>query len=80
MLRLEFQKFRILEILNFHPYCLNWFVCPSITTGLPARYSSVPIKHQGSHRIEKYFNLEGVLEKSKIKSALKITQKALKTP
>ena len=34
---------------------------------------------QGSHRLEKYFNLEGFLEKSlKIKSALKSTGKSLK--
>ena len=39
---------------------------------------------QGSHRLEKYLNLEGFLEKSlKIKSALKSTgnhRKALKSP
>ena len=34
---------------------------------------------QGSHRLEKYLNLEGFLEKSlKIKSALKSTGKSLK--
>ena len=34
---------------------------------------------QGSHRLEKYFNLEGFLEKSlKSKSALKSTGKSLK--
>ena len=34
---------------------------------------------QGSHRLEKYSNLEGFLEKSwKIKSALKSTGKSLK--
>ena len=35
---------------------------------------------QGSHRLEKYLNLEGFLEKSfkKFKSALKSTGKALK--
>ena len=34
---------------------------------------------QGSHRLEKYLNLEGFLEKSlKIKSALKRTGKSLK--
>ena len=33
----------------------------------------------GSHRLEKYLNLEGLLEKSlKIKSALKSTGKSLK--
>ena len=40
--------------------------------------------NQGSHRLEKYLNLEGSLEKSfKIKSALKSTEnhsKALKSP
>ena len=39
---------------------------------------------QGSHRLEKYFNLEGILEKSlNIKSALKVLEnhsKALKSP
>ena len=35
---------------------------------------------QGSHRLEKYLNLEGFLEKSlKIKSALKRTGKSLKS-
>ena len=34
---------------------------------------------QGSHRLEKYLNLEGFLEKSlKIKSVLKSTEKSLK--
>ena len=34
---------------------------------------------QGSHRLEKYLNLEGLLEKSlKIKSALKSTGKSLR--
>ena len=34
---------------------------------------------QGSHRLEKYLNLEGFLEKSmKIRSALKSTGKSLK--
>ena len=36
---------------------------------------------QGSHRLEKYFNIEGFLEKSlKIKSALKRSGKSLKKP
>ena len=35
---------------------------------------------QGSHRLEKYLNLEGFLEKSlKIKSALKSTAKTLES-
>ena len=35
---------------------------------------------QGSHRLEKYLNLEGFLEKSlKIKAALKSTGKSLKS-
>ena len=35
--------------------------------------------HQGSHRLENYLNLEGLLEKSlRIKSALKSTGKSLK--
>ena len=35
---------------------------------------------QGSHRLEKYLNLEGFLEKSlKIKSGLKSTGKSLKS-
>ena len=37
--------------------------------------------NQGSHRLEKYLNLEGFLEKSsKIKYALKSTGKPLKSP
>ena len=36
--------------------------------------------NQGSHRLEKYLNLEGFLEKSlKIKSAMKSTRKSLKS-
>ena len=36
--------------------------------------------HQGSHRLEKYLNLKGFLEKSlKIKSALKSSGKSLKS-
>ena len=36
--------------------------------------------HQGSHRLEKYFDLEGFLEKSlKVKPALKSTGKSLKS-
>ena len=43
-----------------------------------AMYYQVNI-YQGSHRLEKYMNLEGILEKSlKIKSALKSTGKSLK--
>ena len=38
------------------------------------------VQDQGSHRLEKYLNLEGFLEKSlKIKSALKCTGKLLKS-
>ena len=38
------------------------------------------LESQGSHRLEKYLNLEGFLEKSlKIKSALKSTGKSLKS-
>ena len=39
-----------------------------------------PMVLQGSHRLEKYLNLEGFLEKSlKIKSALKRTGKSFKS-
>ena len=39
-----------------------------------------PLQVQGSHRLEKYLNLEGFLEKSlKIKSALKSTGDSLKS-
>ena len=39
-----------------------------------------PLQAQGSHRLEKYLNLEGFLEKSlKITSALKRTGKSLKS-
>ena len=38
-------------------------------------------RFQGSHRLEKYLNLEDILEKSlKIKSSLKSTGKSLKSP
>ena len=38
------------------------------------------VQCQGSHRLEKYLNLEGFLEKAlKIKSALKSTGKSLKS-
>ena len=38
------------------------------------------LQNQGSHRLEKYMNLEGFLEKSlKIKSALNSTGKPLKS-
>ena len=38
------------------------------------------LKYKGWHRLEKYLNLEGFLVKSlKIKSALKITGKSLKS-
>ena len=41
---------------------------------------SCDVCFQGSHRLEKYLNLEGFLEKSlKIKSALKSTGKSLKS-
>ena len=49
--------------------------CSSWTEAL----HSLP-KKQGSHRLEKYLNLEGFLEKSlKTKSALKSTGKSLKS-
>ena len=42
--------------------------------------SLIWVQTQGSHRLEKYLNLEGFLEKSlKIKSALKSTGKSLKS-
>ena len=41
--------------------------------------SNLDIVYQGSHRLEKYLNLEGFLEKSlKIKFTLKSTGKSLK--
>ena len=47
---------------------LNAFICMGKSIGI-----------QGSHRLEKYLNLEGFLEKYlKIKSALKSTGKSLK--
>ena len=43
------------------------------------RHGDSELLKQGSHRLEKYLNLEGFLEKSlKIKSALKSTGKSLK--
>ena len=42
--------------------------------------SALVLVQQGSHRLEKYLNLEGFLEKSvKIKFALKSTGKPLKS-
>ena len=42
--------------------------------------SSLSCHIQGLHRLEKYLNLEGLVEKSlKIKSALKSTGKSLKS-
>ena len=44
------------------------------------RANDTVVSTQGSHRLEKYLNFEGFLEKSlKIKSALKITGKSLKS-
>ena len=45
------------------------------------KYEVVPVNcGQGSHRLEKYLNLEGFLEKSlKIKSVLKCTGKSLES-
>ena len=41
---------------------------------------NILLAEQGSHRLEKYLNLEGFLEKSlKMKSALKSTGKSLKS-
>ena len=49
------------------------------TTDHPKVSVSDQKKYQGSHRLEKYLNLEGFLEKSlKIKYALKSTGKSLK--
>ena len=45
-----------------------------------SRFSHRASMSQGSHRLEKYLNLEGYLEKSLIiKSALKSTGKSLKS-
>ena len=52
--------------------------CLSVGTDLTLRY--LLYFNQGSHRLEKYLNLVGFLEKSlKIKSALKSTGKSLKS-
>ena len=49
-----------------------------LSRGYMAIHQSVCL--QGSHRLDKYLNLEGFLEKSlKIKSALKSTAKSLKS-
>ena len=42
-------------------------------------FLSKKLGSQGSHRLEKYLNLEDFLEKLKIKSALKSTGKSLKS-
>ena len=45
------------------------------------KIGSFEIREQGSHRLEKYLNLEGFFEKPlKNKSALKSTGKSLKKP
>ena len=56
-------------------------VKPSMVTDLTLFPTSHSNCHpQGSHRLEKYLNLEGFLEKSlKIKFALKSTGKSLKS-
>ena len=47
---------------------------------MPQSHVAGQPKAQGSHRLEKYLNLEGFLEKSlKIKYALKSTGKPLKS-
>ena len=55
-----------IQINKFNPY--------------PATIFNLKMLPQGSHRLEKYLNLEGFLEKSlKNKSALKSTRKSLKS-
>ena len=58
-----------MTIYNIHIY-LKYVIFLSMVTNVLL----------GSHRLEKYMNLEGFLEKSlKIKSALKSTGKSLKS-
>ena len=54
--------------------CVNVCVCGLLIVYTWISYCKWVIL-QGSHRLEKYLNLEGILEKSlKIKSALKSTE------
>ena len=60
--------------LHFHPDIVR-----VLAEGDHSLTRSVSMRFQGSHRLEKYLNLEGFLEKSlKNKSALKSTGKSLK--
>ena len=65
------QKNQVCQFMeNLSPFCAAEFL------GL----KNVMVILQGSHRLEKYLNVEGFLEKSlKIKSALKSTGKSLKS-
>ena len=57
------------------PFVIKTFVC----LFLSGRLRQV-LLYQGSHRLEKYLNLEGSLEKSlKIRFALKSTRKSFKS-
>ena len=66
------------------PKFLPWNFTKKFKMLVKSGFAQACLLNQGSHRLEKYFNLEGFLEKSlKIKSALKSTgksPKALKSP
>ena len=74
-----------------HEHSISWFFQPVIQQDdddedytplrLPGEFIPASMREtQGLHRLEKYLNLEGFLEKSlKIKSALKGSGKSLKS-
>ena len=84
--KIKFGKFRILEILNFHPcfykFCVNsdkmqpnneqqQQTCFKCSFTI---FDKKVINQQGLHRLEKYLNIQVCFEKSlKIKFALKST-------
>ena len=70
--------------LAFNQFIIQCY--PAMVILLQSEWPRIMVNSQGSHRLEKYLNLEGFLEKSlKIKSALKSNimenhSKALKSP
>ena len=78
------QRIKVSCLRTHHsPYCESGTtnpIIPNLSYCVGGNYNIYVLEViQGSHRLEKYLNLEGFLEKSlKIKSALKITGKSLK--
>ena len=70
-------KYNRLEFL-FFPFVTH-HICPKFSDTLEINNMNISLITQGTHRLEKYLNLEGFLEKSmKIKDALKSTGKSCK--